>query len=84
MTTLNNLWSRVVSASRAAVKPTRVGVLDTGELVLVAHDGRCQVISSATTELIRDALDMDAGPPIPVGDASMLFPTLTDGVGLTD
>lgn len=84
MKTLKTLWANVVSAWRAAVKPTRVGVLDTGELVLVAHDDRCQVISAATTELIREALDNDAGPPIPVGDAVSLFPTLTDAVGLTD
>lgn len=84
MSTITALLARLMAASRAAVKPTRVGVLDTGELVLVAHDGRCQVISSATTELIRSALDTDAGPPIPVGDAVSLFPTLTDAVGLTD
>lgn len=37
-------------------QPTRVGVLNTGELVLVDASGATQVISQATTELIRGQL----------------------------
>lgn len=37
-------------------QPTRVGVLNTGELILVAADGQAQVLSEATTARIRAQL----------------------------
>jgi hypothetical protein len=43
--------------------PTRVGLLDTGELVLMDALGRSQVISRATAELIRTTLNRAAAHP---------------------
>ena len=37
-------------------RPTRVGMLNTGELVLIDDSDRAQVITAATTALIRDTL----------------------------
>lgn len=42
--------------------PTRVGLLDTGELVLMDALGRAQVISPATVQLIR--VTLEKAPPI--------------------
>ena len=36
--------------------PTRVGVLNTGELILVNSAGHVQVLRPETTDLIRDVL----------------------------
>lgn len=36
--------------------PTRVGVLNTGELILVNSTGHAQVLQASTTDLIRDVL----------------------------
>ena len=37
-------------------QPLRVGVLNTGELVLVDDTSACQVLSAGTTRLIREQL----------------------------
>lgn len=37
-------------------KPTRVGLLNTNELVLVDQHGNAQVLSAATTAVIREQL----------------------------
>lgn len=37
-------------------QPTRVGLLNTGELVMVDATGGAQVLSAATTNLIREQL----------------------------
>lgn len=37
-------------------QPLRVGLLNTGELVLVDDCGACQVLSAPTTSLIREQL----------------------------
>ncbi len=41
--------------------PVRAGVLNTGELVLVDDTNCAQVFTSATTDLIRDALAISDG-----------------------
>lgn len=45
-------WQRL----NAPPQPTRVGVLNTGELVLVDQHGQAQVISADTTQVIRAVL----------------------------
>lgn len=37
-------------------RPLRVGLLNTGELILVDESGHSQVLSSATTDVVRDVL----------------------------
>lgn len=53
-------WQRLLSSLPSGLveqpKPTRVGLLDTGELVLMDHLGRAQVISPATAALIHSTL----------------------------
>lgn len=51
-------WAMLAHLMRPAShrQPTRVGVLNTGELVLVDGTGAAQVISQATTALIREQL----------------------------
>ena len=61
----------------APAQPTRVGKLNTGELVLVHANGCAQVIAAHTTELIREALEHDAGPPI-AEEAVLTFPYLRE------
>lgn len=39
--------------------PLRVGLLNTGELILVDEAGHSQVLSSATTDVVRDVLFAD-------------------------
>lgn len=41
----------------APPQPLRVGLLNTGELVLVGDHGHVQVLSSSATDTIRDVLD---------------------------
>lgn len=50
---LRSLWA----ALTAAPGPLRVGVLTTGELVLVDGQGGAQVFSAPVTEAIQDALE---------------------------
>jgi hypothetical protein len=38
---------------------TRVGLLNTGELIVLFAHGGHMVLSAATTDLVRDALDQD-------------------------
>lgn len=53
-TTLALLGALIRPASQR--QPTRVGVLNTGELVMVDATGGAQVLSAATTNLIREQL----------------------------
>lgn len=53
------LWRYV---TRQAVKrPTRVGLLDTGELILVDDADCAQVLSAGTTTVIRHVLQQRQG-----------------------
>lgn len=47
---------------RPAPLPTRVGLLDSGELVLLSPHDQAQVLSIATTERIRSVLAASARP----------------------
>jgi len=51
-------WAGLVALATkpAAPAPIRVGVLNTGELVLVDASDRAQVLSAGTTARVRDAL----------------------------
>lgn len=74
------LIDRVHAAWRALrdgqLPPTRVGLLNTGELVLIDGLGQPLVISAETTNLVRDALEPEF---------SEMFIDLTRGaVGATD
>ena len=49
-------WIARAIGPLAVRAPTRVGVLNTGELVLVDYAGGAQVLSAPTTALIREQL----------------------------
>ncbi len=51
---------RILNLSMPAPQPTRVGLLNTGELVLVDSTDRAQVLSAATTRLIAQELERAA------------------------
>lgn len=59
-------WHHLPGGKRRS--PVRVGVLNSGELVIVDDTNCAQVFTSSTTDLIRDVLDasqsiFDAFPP---------------------
>ncbi|MCU0918744.1 MAG: hypothetical protein MUF16_00150 [Burkholderiaceae bacterium] len=57
-------WRGAWSAGQARPAPMRVGLLDTGELVLLDSHGNAHVLSPETTERIRDTLWLaDAATP---------------------
>lgn len=56
LTWLNKLLSALYCALTARPAPTRVGLLDSGELVLVDGFGHAQVLGAQTTDVIRDVL----------------------------
>lgn len=65
------LWGALPASLIERPQPTRVGLLDTGELVLMDHLGRAQVISPATAELIHQTLSRHRLTPahghVPIG-----------------
>lgn len=50
---LHSLWTQATAAPLA----TRVGLLNTGELVLVDSLGHAQILGAQTTDVVRDILD---------------------------
>lgn len=60
-------------AAPGTAQPTRVGMLNTGELILVGACGQAQVITAATTARIREQLmhsdfadsELVLFPPVP-------------------
>lgn len=55
---LQAMWARATAAPQA----TRVGLLNTGELVLVDNFGHAQILSVQTTDVVR--VVVAAGPRI--------------------
>lgn len=53
---LNKLFQTLYGALTSLPAPTRVGLLDSGELVLVDGYGHAQVLGAQTTDVIRDVL----------------------------
>lgn len=53
---LHAMWARATAAPQA----TRVGLLNTGELVLVDNFGHAQILSVQTTDVVR--VVVTAGP----------------------
>ena len=67
---LHNLMSRLANAARyvmhggamptAQTTATRVGLMNTGELIVLFHRGGFMLLTAETTDLVRDLLDSDA------------------------
>lgn len=57
---LKRLWAAINQPANK--RATRVGVLDSGELILVDDTGRSQVLSASTTQAIRQVLDQEVLP----------------------
>lgn len=55
------LWLWRYATRQAVKRPTRVGLLDTGELILVDDAGSAQVLSAGTTTVIRNVLQQRQG-----------------------
>lgn len=52
LATLQTMWARATATPQA----TRVGLLNTGELVLVDSFGHAQILGAQTTDVVRDTL----------------------------
>lgn len=75
-------WWRFLIPGLQLRRGPRVGVLNTGELVLLDDTDRAQVFSAATTDLIRDVLGepprfVDSTPLPPIDEAFMGLDTPT-------
>lgn len=66
-----NAWARAFCQERA---PTRVGVLDSGELILVADTGQAQIISAQTAQLVLRTLTHHQFQPAPAPPANRRKP----------
>lgn len=69
---LNKLIRALYCVLTARPAPTRVGPLDTGELVQVDGPGYAQVLGAQTTDVIRDVLA--------AGESQTVHLTATDPV----
>ncbi len=60
ISSLVKAWTLFWCGLWAPSGPTRVGLLNTGELVLISGHGNAQVFNATTTDLMRDVLDADS------------------------